>query len=135
MRLNRRFGIVVGCSLLWAFLVSAFFYRVAATSVHRSAPTAGKALVVAAQPLPLGSVIDTESAKLITVPENLFPKGGFSRLEDVLQRPVVSPIESEEPIVETRIGVKGSGVGLAPMIPPGQRAVSVRVNDVVGVAG
>lgn len=135
MRLNRRFAIVVGSSLLWALLVAAIFYRVATLGRGRTGTAAGKALVVAAQALPLGSVIAPDSVKIIQVPENLFPKGAFSSPEDVLQRPVVSPIEPDEPIVEARIGAKGSGVGLAPMIPPGLRAVSVRVNDVVGVAG
>jgi pilus assembly protein CpaB len=65
----------------------------------------------------------------------MFPKGGFSRLDEVLERSVTSPIESDEPIVAARIAAKGSGVGLAPMIPPGLRAIAVKVNEVVGVAG
>jgi pilus assembly protein CpaB len=92
-------------------------------------------MVVAAQALPLGTVIGPESVKIVEAPERLFPKGAFSSVEEVLQRPVVSPIEPDEPVVEARIGAKGSGVGLSPMIPPGLRAISVRVNDVVGVAG
>ncbi|SPF53570.1 SAF domain [Candidatus Sulfopaludibacter sp. SbA4] len=134
MHLNRRFAIVVGSSLLWAFLVTALFYRLAAGGAHTGIAH-GKALVVAAQSLPLGAVVAPDSVKTIQVPENLFPKGAFSTPEEVLQRPVVSPIEADEPIVEARIGAKGSGVGLSPMIPPGLRAASVRVNDVVGVAG
>jgi pilus assembly protein CpaB len=53
----------------------------------------------------------------------------------VLERPVISPIQADEPVVEARVAIKGSGVGLGPLIPPGMRAISVRVNDVVGVAG
>jgi pilus assembly protein CpaB len=132
MRIDRRFGIVVTVSLIWALLVATVFYRLS-VSAPKAPP--GKPLVVAAQPLPLGAVISQESLKVTEVPESLFPKGGFSRKEDVLERPVISPIEPDEPIVEARIGAKGSGMGLAPMIPPGMRAVSVRVNDVVGVAG
>jgi pilus assembly protein CpaB len=56
-------------------------------------------------------------------------------LEDVLERPVISAIQADEPVVEARLAVKGSGMGLGPLIPPGMRAISVRVNDVVGVAG
>jgi pilus assembly protein CpaB len=135
MRLNRRFVIVVGFSLLWALLVAGVFYRVASNSVHRSSTGTTKALVVATQSLPLGATISADSVKIVRVPENLFPKDGFSRMEDVIERPVVSPIQPEEAVVEARIGAKGSGVGLSPMIPPGLRAISVRVNDVVGVAG
>src|SRR4051812_15755037 len=135
MHLNRRFAIVVGCSLLWALLVAAIFYRVASSGTRRGPISRGKPMVVAALALPLGAVIGPESVKIVEVPDRLFPKGGFSTMEEVMQRPVVSPIEPEEPVVEARIGAKGSGVGLAPMIPPGMRAISVRVNDVVGVAG
>jgi pilus assembly protein CpaB len=135
MRLNRRFAVVVGCSLLWALIVAAIFYRVAASGSHRATPGRGKALVVAAQALPLGAVIGPASVKMVEVPESLFPKGAFTKLDEVLERPVTSPIEMDEPVVAARLGAKGSGVGLSPMIPPGFRAISVRVNDVVGVAG
>lgn len=135
MRVNRRFAIVVGCSLLWAFFIAAFFYRVAANTSSRSVTPHGRALVVATQALPLGAVIGPDSVKIVQVPEDLFPRGAFSRQDEVLDRPVVSPIQPDEPVVEARLGAKGSGVGLAPLIPPGWRAISVRVNDVVGVAG
>jgi pilus assembly protein CpaB len=53
----------------------------------------------------------------------------------VLDRPVIGNILAEEPLSEGRLALRGSGVGLAPVIPVGMRAVTVRVNDVVGVAG
>jgi pilus assembly protein CpaB len=135
MRLDRRFLIVVGCSLIWAGLVAAVFYRMASGAAGRRGAGPSKDVVVAARALPLGAVISAEAVKIAHIPENLFPKGGFTKIEDVLERPVVSPIEPDEPVVEARIAAKGSGMGLAPMIPPGMRAISVRVNDVVGVAG
>jgi len=135
MHLDRRFAFVVGCSLLWALVVAGLFYRVAANNSGQAKAPPTKTLVVAAEPLPLGAVIHAESVKTTQVPESLFPKGGFSRKEDVLDRPVVSPIEPDEAVVEARIAARGSGIGLAPMIPPGMRAISVRVNDVAGVAG
>jgi pilus assembly protein CpaB len=92
-------------------------------------------VVVATKPLPAGSTVDRASVTLRGVPENLFPPGGFSRVEEVLDRPVISDIQAEEPVVAARVAVKGSGAGLGPLIPPGMRAISVRVNDVVGVAG
>ena len=134
MRLDKRFAIVVGSSLVWAFLVATFFYRVA-SSGHQARSAPGKPLVVAAQPLAFGTVIGPEAVKIIEVPEALFPKGGFARKEDVLERSVVSPIELDEPLVEARVAPKGSGLGLAPMIPAGLRAISVKVNEVVGVSG
>jgi pilus assembly protein CpaB len=64
-----------------------------------------------------------------------FPKGGFSKVEDVLDRPVISNMLLEEPVLEGRLAAKGSGLGLAPTIPVGMRAVTVRVNDIASVAG
>jgi pilus assembly protein CpaB len=134
MRLDRRFLLVVGISMVWALLVSAMFYRLAGASGH-GRPPALKPVVVATRLLPAGSVVDRASVGLRAMPENMFPPGGYSRIEDVLDRPVTSQIQSGEPVVELRLALKGSGIGLGPLIPPGMRAMAVRVNDVVGVAG
>ena len=135
MNLDRRFVLVMSISLAWALVVSGAFYRLAGGAGARARAAVQKQVVVATRTLPAGNTLDRDSVKLRAVPENLFPAGGFSRLEDVLERPVISAIQADEPVVEARVAVKGSGVGLGPLIPPGLRAVSVRVNDVVGVAG
>lgn len=135
MRLDRRFLIVVGLSLIWALVVSVVFYRAASSAGKKRPFVAEKPVVVAVETLPLGAVIRPQSVKLAQIPEKLFPRGGFSRLEDVLDRPVMSPIQPDEPVVEARLAVRGAGGGVAPLIPPGMRAISVRVNDVIGVAG
>jgi pilus assembly protein CpaB len=135
-RIDRRFVIVMGASLFWGLLVATVFYRVAGggSGPGRRAETE-KPLVVAAQTLSVGAMITRETLQLRKVPERFFPAGGFSRVEDALDRPVISPMQAGEPVLETRIAVRGAGLGLAPMIPAGMRAISVRVNDVVGVAG
>jgi pilus assembly protein CpaB len=133
--MDRRFALVVSVSLFCALMVAGGFYRLARGRGSRPRPVAEKPVVVATKLVPAGSVLDSTSVKLRSVPESLFPAGAFSRLEDVLERPVISAIQPEEPVVEARLSVKGSGLGLGPLIPPGMRAISVRVNDVVGVAG
>ncbi|HEV2447006.1 MAG TPA: Flp pilus assembly protein CpaB, partial [Candidatus Sulfopaludibacter sp.] len=135
MRFDRRFAVVLGISLLWALMVSAMFYRLAGGSGGRVRAASEKTIVLAARPLPMGAVVDRDSVKLGKVPETLFPTGAFSRIEDVLGRPVISAIQPEEAVVEARLAPRGSGQGLGPLIPPGMRAIAVRVNDVVGVAG
>lgn len=135
MRFDKRFLIVALVSLLWGFLVAGFFHRIAAGSGTRVRKTPGKSVVVAARVLPLGSTVTRDAVKLRDFPEKLFPAGGTTRVEDVLNRPVISPIQAEEPVVEARLAPRGSGMGLAPLIPTGMRAIAVRVNDVVGVAG
>jgi pilus assembly protein CpaB len=132
MHLDRRFVIIVGSSLAWGMIVSLLFYRMALGS---RGPAAEKTLVVAAEPLSPGASITASELKTIRVPVNLFPKGGYSRMEEAVGRPVISTIGADEPVVDSRLAARGSGFGVAPMIPPGMRAASVRVNDVAGVAG
>ena len=132
MHLDRRFLIIVGSSLAWGLVVSLVFYRMALGG-RRAAPE--KTLIVASEPLSPGTAITAGVVKTTRVPENLFPKGAYSRVEDVVGRPVISSIGPDEPVVDSRLAARGSGFGVAPMIPTGMRAVSVRVNDVAGVAG
>lgn len=134
MRFDRRFVFVLAASLGWGLLVAAAFYRVAGGG-GRAHAESQKQVVVAAKALPSGATIDRASVKLRNMPESAVPAGGFARVEDVVDRPVISPIQADEPVIEARIAAKGSGMGLAPLIPPGMRAISVRVNDVVGVSG
>jgi pilus assembly protein CpaB len=135
MRMDRRFVAMMTASLLWALLVAAVFYRMAGGAGRRGRAEAGRPLVVATQAVPLGAVLGRDSVKLRTVPESLFPAGGFAKIEDVLDRSVISTIQPDEPVLEARLAARGSGIGLAPLIPAGMRAIAVRVNDVVGVAG
>ena len=111
MRIDKRFTVVLAVSLLWALLVTAIFTRVAGGSRSPRAAGPEKPLVVAARALPLGSMLARDTVKLRSVPEKLFPAGGFSRLEDVIDRPVISPIQAEEPVLEARIAARGSGTG------------------------
>jgi pilus assembly protein CpaB len=135
MRMDRRFAVVLAVSLVWALLVTALFRRLSGGGDRARAAGPEKALVVATRALPLGTLLTRDAVHVRNVPERLFPAGGFSRIEDVLDRPVVSGIQPEEPVLEARLAARGSGVGLAPLIPTGMRAIAVRVNDVVGVAG
>jgi len=135
MIFDKRFLWVVSVSLLWALVVAGAFYRLAGGAGRHTRAAPLKQVVVATKALPAGSTVDRASVTVRGVPEALFPETAFSRVEDVLDRPVLSDIQPDEPLVEARLALKGSGTGLGPMIPPGMRAASVRVNDVVGVAG
>lgn len=132
--MDRRFLTVLGMSVVLALVVAGVFYQITKKAQARP-QVAMKDLVVAAESLSLGVQIKPPQVKVVKVPENLFPKSGFTNPNDVLDRPVISNILADEPIVEQRLAPRGSGLGLAPIIPPGMRAVAVRVNEVVGVAG
>lgn len=136
--MDRRLLMVLGTSLLVALALSAIFYQVvmgARKGGSRQARTDTKDLVVASRALPFGAVLKAADVKLTKVLADQFPADGFGKIEDVLNRPVISSILPEEPVREGRLARRGSGLGLAPIIPEGMRAASVRVNDVVGVAG
>jgi pilus assembly protein CpaB len=134
--MDRRFLTVLGVSLVFALVVSSVFYQMTAHSTPTKTETGNtKDLVVATHPMGVGVMVKPADVKVVKITAEGFPKGAFSKVEDVLDRPVVSNILLDEPILDGRLAAKGSGLGLAPTIPVGMRAVSVRVNDVAGVAG
>ena len=135
--MDRRFLTVLGISLVFALVVSSVFYQMTARSgnAKRADASESRDMVVATRPLSVGVMVKPPDIKVVKISTDGFPKGAFSKVEEVLDRPVVSNILLDEPILEGRLAVKGSGLGLAPTIPVGMRAVSVRVNDVAGVAG
>lgn len=135
--MDRRFLTVLGVSLMFALVVSSVFYQMTSKgkSPGPSAPSETKDVVVATRPLGIGVMVKPADVKLAKVPTDGYPKGAFSKVEEVLDRPVISNILLDEPLLEGRLAVKGSGLGLAPTIPVGMRAVTVRVNDVAGAAG
>jgi pilus assembly protein CpaB len=135
---DRRFLTVLGVSLVFALVVSSIFYQLTARAGNRGKGTDQgdrKDIVIAARPLSVGVTVKPEDVKLTKITAEAFPKGGFSKVEEVIDRPVSSNILLDEPLLEGRLAARGSGLGLAPIIPVGMRAVSVRVNDVAGVAG
>src|SRR5579884_4087620 len=134
--MDRRFLTVLGVSLVFALVVSSVFYQMTARSTTtKNDNTATRDVVVATHPMGVGVMVKPADVKVVKIAADAFPKGAFSKVEDVLDRPVISNILLDEPILEGRLAAKGSGLGLAPTIPVGMRAVTVRVNDVASVAG
>ncbi len=135
--MDRRFLTVLGVSLLFALVISSVFYQMTlrADSPKKVEATDLKDVVLAGKPMGVGMTVKAADLKLGKVPATAFPKGAFSKADEVIDRPVISNILMDEPVLEGRLAARGSGQGLAPIIPVGMRAVSVRVNDVAGVAG
>src|SRR5260370_37179885 len=136
--MDRRFLTVLGVSLLFALVISTVFYQMTAHAGQGKISDGGgdmRDIVVASRPLGVGTSVRATDVKLSKVPASAFPKGAFSKPEEVIDRPVTGAILLDEPLLEGRLAIRGSGVGLAPIIPVGMRAVSVRVNDVAGVTG
>lgn len=92
-------------------------------------------VVVAANDIQVGSKLADRDVRLAAFPLSSVPPNSFSRKSQVLGRGAVLPIGKGEFILPSKLAAEDAGAGLPSMIPPGMRAVSVRVNDVVSVAG
>jgi pilus assembly protein CpaB len=94
-----------------------------------------KPVVVAASDLDIGAELTADDVRVIQWPANALPQNVMSNPADVIGRGLVLPVIQNEPILPMKLASKDAGAGLPPAIPPGLRAVSVRVNEVIGVAG
>jgi pilus assembly protein CpaB len=92
-------------------------------------------VVAAARSLPMGTRVTAADVKLVAWPERAPVAGSFARVESVLERGVIAALQENEPLTETKLAPTEAGAGLSPAIPEGMRAISVRVNEVIGVAG
>ncbi len=128
--------------LIIALLAAVAFGLIAAVSVSRylaSAQTYTKNLsnvVIAKVDIPLGTRIIPEQLAVAQFPRNVAPDGAFQLIDDKLVgRVAVARISAREPITESRLAPIGSAGGLSSVIPDGFRAMTVKVDDVVGVSG
>jgi pilus assembly protein CpaB len=92
-------------------------------------------LLVAADDILLGTKLEPKDIRFVIVPQSAAPPNAYVAASQVLGRGAVLPISKGEFLLPTKLAALNAGSGLPSMIPPGMRAVSVRVNDVVSVAG
>jgi pilus assembly protein CpaB len=92
-------------------------------------------VVVAVANLDLGASLRREDVRTIDWPAESVPAGAFDDVQDVIGRGLIQPVVQNEAILPNKLASKEAGAGLPPVIKPGYRALSVRVNDVIGVAG
>jgi len=96
---------------------------------------AGVDVVIAANDIQVGAKVEEHDVRLAKFPALDLPQGAYGKRSQVLGRGVVVPIAKGEFILPTKLAPENAGSGLPSLIPPGMRAVSVRVNEVVSVAG
>jgi pilus assembly protein CpaB len=92
-------------------------------------------IVVAAERLPLGVLLEVQHLKTAPWSRGIPLEGSFNQVEEVVGRGVVVPLLANEPVLESKLAPREAGAGVTTAIPTGMRAVSVRVNEVIGVAG
>jgi pilus assembly protein CpaB len=133
--MNRTRLLMIGAlALALGFLTSVYVYK---NLQSKTGPSfdAGVDVIVAADDLQVGARVDEHDIKIIKIPAADLPPGAPRRRSEVLGHGVIVPISKGEFILPNRLAGENAGSGLPSLIPPGMRAVSVRVNEVVSVAG
>ncbi|SFR77972.1 pilus assembly protein CpaB [Marinobacter daqiaonensis] len=92
-------------------------------------------VVVAAHSIPFGRQVLATDLRMMRLPPHAVPAGSFTSMDDVIGRVSSQAIYSGEVVLERRVAEHSGGSALAAMLEPGMRAISVRVDDVAGVAG
>jgi pilus assembly protein CpaB len=102
-------------------------------------PIATQTIVVASKSLRFGAELGSMSLRELAWPEDAVPAGAFGKISDIMsgngRRVVLTPIEANEPILASKITGPGQRATLSATLQDGMRAVTIRVNDVEGVAG
>lgn len=129
----KRIALAVGVALVLALGATVFLYR--DLVARRAAQPQMQKIVAAAKPMDAGSLLSAESVVLIDWPATLPTEGTVLKTEDAVGRSLIYPVADKQPILTRYLAAPGSGIGLTTKIPPGMRAISVRSNEVVGVAG
>jgi pilus assembly protein CpaB len=130
---NKRFFVVLAGALVFGLL--------AAVTVSRylsSAQAYGKDLnrvVVAKVAIPIGTKIIPEQVMVVQFSKESTPDGVFDSTEKLVGRVAVVNIAPREPVTESRLAPEGTAGGLSAVIPEGYRAMTVKVDDVVGISG
>ncbi len=133
--MNPRVMLALGVSAGMALIVSAIFYQITVRDREPTEDTATKEVVIAARDLNVGSIIAADDLRVEMWPANKLADDVFVELDEVMGRVPINKILTDEPIPGRRLAELGSGFGLAPKVTPGLRAMSVRVNNVIGVSG
>lgn len=133
--MNRsRLFMIAGLALALGLLVSYSVYNRLMTSGAANGEP-GIDVVVAANDLQVGAKLADRDVRLARFAQSVIPPGAFTKKSQVVERGVILPVSKGEFILPSKLAAENGGSGLPSLIPQGMRAVSVRVNDVVSVAG
>jgi len=132
--MNRNRLLMMGfIALAMGAFVSFVVYRNLQGGQARVVP--GEDILVAADDLQVGTKIEDKDLKYVHFPSSELPQGVFHRKDKLIGRGVILPISRGEFILTNKLAGENAGYGLPALIPPGMRALSVRVNDTSSVSG
>ena len=135
MNRGTRTLVVLVVAVLAAAAASYGVYTAIKNIPERRVEISTRTAVVASTQLSVGQKLTSDLVKVVDWPEKTPVQGGFADIAEVLDRGLISGVVENEPITESKLAPKEAGAGLPPTITPGMRAISVSVNEVIGVAG
>jgi pilus assembly protein CpaB len=92
-------------------------------------------IVIAAQDIGVGTPLSEQNLTLAEWPKTNLPKGAFKDIKPMEGRVAVTKISAGMPLLDSELAAPGSGAGLVAVIPEGKRAMSIKVDEVIGVSG
>jgi pilus assembly protein CpaB len=132
--MNRRLVTILLAAFVVAALCSVLVYRLVGMRIAAAKPQPSTRVVAAARDIKIGTVLSAPDLSTIQIMGTV-PKSAILDAKNAIGRGVMSAIYAGEPILDDRLAPMGSGGGLAATIKDGMRAIAVRVDQVVGVAG
>ena len=117
-----------------AALLALRYLRERTTPLMASEPRKAN-IVLSARNLPVGALLTERDLKVVSWPGDAVPSGYIRSIKDAVGRGVITPVAENEPLLDAKVSTKDAGGGLSIIIRDGMRAVSVRVDEVIGVAG
>jgi pilus assembly protein CpaB len=130
---NKRFLVVLTGALVFGLLtaVSVSRYLSSAQAYNKNL----NKVAVAKVAIPLGTKIIPEQVSLVQLPKDSVPDGTFETVDKLVGRVAVTNIAPREPITDAKLAPEGTAGGLSAVIPEGYRAMTVKVDEVVGISG
>jgi pilus assembly protein CpaB len=135
MNRNTRTTVVITVAVVVAAVASLGVYRAIQQMPVRQVEVRSLYQVVAATDMPMGTLVTKDQVKLVAWPASSPVSKGFTTIDSVINRGLIDSVSTNEPLTETKLASIEAGAGLPPSITEGMRAVSVKVNEVIGVAG
>jgi len=132
--MNRKLLTILLVSFLIASACGFLVWKIVGARMNAAKPVVTTRVMAAANDIPLGSLLAAKDLTTVEI-QGPVPKGAILKQEELIGRGVTSELYQGEPILESRLAPPGSGGGLASTIPQGMRALAVKVDQVVGVAG
>jgi pilus assembly protein CpaB len=135
--MNRKYRtlVVLLVAIAVASGASYFVYRAVSNIPVREIEVKSYYVAIATKALPVGTMLGPADVKLVAWPASSPVAGGYTKVEEVVNRGLIAPVVENEPLTATKLAPIEAGAGLAPTIATGMRAISVKVNEVIGVAG